>query len=479
MDVAQDVQPPDQESTYKMRFLHTAGAVEAAFDDQNLISDAGLEPVMRLAEVAGLRRQVQQKVHLPGPLGSNAAGKVATIVAGMLTNADSIDDLDRVRHGGMGLLFESVYASSTLGSFLRSFSHGHVRQLESAARQVLVALARRAPLLPAADVLTFIDIDSLLRPVYGKAKQGASFGHAKVGGYQILRRGYSPLIATISTVQAAPVVAATRLRAGKAGSSRGAASLAAEAITTAKAAGAAGEILLRADSAFYAAKLISACRAHRVRFSVTVPISAAIRAAIATIAEDAWTTIKYRHAIWDDDEQRWISDAQIAETSYTAFAGTKHELTARLIVRRVKRLNPKAAAGQDALFTLWRHHAFLTDSRHLLIQAEQQHRGHAIIEQCLAELIDGPLAHLPSGAFNANAAWLTLTALAHNLTRAAGTLASAQHARARPATIRAQLICIAARIAHRARKIVLHLPVDWPWQPAWQQLFTAVHTTPA
>jgi hypothetical protein len=275
------------------------------------------------------------------------------------------------------------------------------------------------------------------------------------------------------------VVAATRLRAGKAGSSRGAASLAVEAIGVART-GATGEILLRADSAFYAAKLISACRAHRVRFSVTVPISAQVRAAIATIDEQAWTAIRYRHAIWDEDEQRWVSDAQIAQTSYTAFAGTKHEVTARLIVRRVKRLNPKATAGQDELFTLWRHHAVFTDSRHLLVQAEQLHRGHAIIEQCLAELIDGPLAHLPSGRFAANAAWLTLAGLAHNLTRAAGTLASAAHARARarPATIRAQLICIAARIAHRARKIILHLPVDWPWQPAWQQLFTAVHTTP-
>jgi Transposase DDE domain group 1 len=462
-----------------MRLLHTPGAVEAVFDDQRLISYAGLEPVMRLAEQCGLRQRVRQKVRLPGPVGANPGGKVATIVAGMLTDADSIDDLDRVRHGGMGLLFDDVYAPSTLGSFLRAFTHGHVRQLESACRQVLVELAARTPLLPAAGVLTFIDIDSLLRPCYGKAKQGASFGHAKVGGYQILRRGYSPLIATISTPQAAPVVATTRLRAGRAGSSRGAVSLAVEAIGTAKAIGAVGQILLRADSAFYAAKLVSACRRHEVRFSITVPVTAAIRSAIAAIADDAWTDISYRHAVWDEDEQRWISDAQIAETGYTAFAGTKNEVTGRLIVRRVKRLNPKAAQGQDQLFTLWRYHAVFTDSRFVLVQAEQLHRGHAIQEQTLGELIDGPLAHLPSGDFAANAAWLSLAGLAHNLTRAAGTLASAAHARARPATIRAQLICIAARIARRARKIILHLPVDWPWQPAWQQLFTAVHTTPA
>ena len=157
-----------------MRLLHTPGAVEAVFDDQRLISYAGLEPVMRLAEQCGLRQRVRQKVRLPGPVGANPGGKVATIVAGMLTDADSIDDLDRVRHGGMGLLFDDVYAPSTLGSFLRAFTHGHVRQLESACRQVLVELAARTPLLPAAGVLTFIDIDSLLRPCYGKAKQGAS-----------------------------------------------------------------------------------------------------------------------------------------------------------------------------------------------------------------------------------------------------------------------------------------------------------------
>lgn len=461
-----------------MRLLHTPAAVAASFDDQNLISDAGLEPVMRLAERAGLHQQVRARVHLPDSTGANSAGKVATIVAGMVAGADSIDDLDRVRHGGMGLLFDGVYAPSTLGSFLRSFTHGHVRQLESAARAVLVDLAAAAPLLPAAEVLTFIDIDSLLRPCYGKSKQGASFGHAKVGGYQVLRRGYSPLVATISTPQAAPVVAATRLRAGRAGSSRGAASLVAEAITTAKACGATGEVLVRGDSQFYAAKVISACRRARVRFSVTVPITRPIRAAIATIAEDAWTDIRYPNAIWDQDEQRWISDAQIAEVACTAFAGTRHEVTARLIVRRVKRLDPKAAEGQNELFTLWRYHACFTDSAHTLVQAEAQHRGHAVQEQCFAEIIDGPLAHLPSGQFNANAAWLTLTALAHNLTRTAGTLASSYHAIARPATIRAHLIGIGARIAHRARKIIIHLPERWPWQPAWQQLFTAVHAAP-
>ncbi len=175
---------------------------------------------MRLAESCGLHGVVAERLCVPGHKGANASGKVATIVAGMLTGADSIDDLDAVRHGGMPLLFGGVYAPSTLGEFLRSFTHGHVRQLQAASREFLAQLARRTPLLPGAGAVTFIDVDSLLRRVYGKQKQGAGFGHAKVGGYQVLLRGLNPLVATISTPDAAPVIAATQLRAGNAGSAR-------------------------------------------------------------------------------------------------------------------------------------------------------------------------------------------------------------------------------------------------------------------
>jgi hypothetical protein len=183
----------------------------------------GVEPVMRLAESCDLHGIVGERLHVPTDKGSNAPGKVATIVAGMLTGADCIDDLDVVRHGGMALLFGGVYAPSTLGEFLRAFTHGHVRQLQAVSREFLVQLARRTPLLPGSGAVTFIDVDSLLRRVYGKQKQGAGFGHAKVGGYQVLLRGLNPLVATISTPDAAPVIAATQLRAGNAGSARGAA----------------------------------------------------------------------------------------------------------------------------------------------------------------------------------------------------------------------------------------------------------------
>jgi hypothetical protein len=326
--------------------LRQRAVARVSFDDPNLVSCAGLVPVMRLAQDAGLHTRVADRVRLSGDKGANPGGKVATIVAGMLAGADSIDDVNIARHGGMASLFGSVYAPSTAGEFLRGFTHGHVRQLQAAGRDVLVALARRAPLLDGADVLTFVDIDSMLRRVYRKKNKVPGSGYAKIGGYNVWLRGYNPLIATLSTPLSAPVVAATRLRAGNAASARGGAWQVAEAIGTARACGATGTIVVRADSAFYAKTVIWACRRNHARFSGTARMDTKTRAACEAIDETAWTDIKYPRAIWDEDEQRWISDAQIAETTFTAFAGTRWEITARLIVRRVKRLDPKRIPGR-------------------------------------------------------------------------------------------------------------------------------------
>jgi hypothetical protein len=427
---------------------------------------------------------VAKRLRIPTDKGCNASGKVATIVAGMLTGADSIDDLDVVRHGGMPTLFGGVYAPSTLGEFLRAFSHGHVRQLQGASQEFLVQLARHTPLLPGAGAVTFVDVDSLLRRVYGKQKrrvygkqkQGAAFGHAKVGGYQVLLRGLNPLVATISTPDAAPVIAATQLRSGNASSARGAAALIVEAVTTTRAVLAAqapttvGEIVVRADSAFYNRKVIAACGRAGVRFSVTVRMDAKIRRAIESIPDEAWVEIIYPHPVWDEDQQRFVSRAHIAETTYTAFEDTDDAVTARLIARRIPDLNKTQVNDQGELFTVWRYHAAFTDSPFVLAQAEAQHRAHAIVEQVFAELIDGPLAHLPSGRFTANNAWLTCIAIAHNLTRAAATLAGRRHATARAATIRRHIINVAGRIARHARAVTIHLPQHWPWE--------AVHPPP-
>ena len=227
--------------------------------------------------------------------------------------------------------------------------------------------------------------------------------------------------------------------------------------------------------------MIAAIRRNGAFFSVTVRMDAKIRAAIAAIGEDAWTPITYPEAIWDEDQRRWISDAEVAEVPYTAFASKKGQaVTARLIVRRVRDLNHKTGEGQDELFTCWRYHAIFTDSPFEMIQAEAQHRDHAIVEQVFADLTSGPLAHLPSGSFPANAAWLTCAAMSHNLTRAAGALAGAFHARARGATIRSHLIAVAARVARHGRgDITLHLPEGWHRETEWMNLFEASCGPPA
>jgi hypothetical protein len=207
-------------------------------------------------------------------------------------------------------------------------------------------------------------------------------------------------------------------------------------------------------------------------------MNSSIRAAIAA---DAWTAIQYPRAVWDDQLDCWISDAEVAEAVYTAFASKKGQaVTARLIVRRVRDLNSKAGAGQDELFPVWRYHAVFTDSPFELIQAEGQHRDHAVVEQVFADVTSGPLAHMPSGVFAANAAWLSIAAMAHNLVRAAGTLASPPFAKARGATIRRGLIAVAARTARHGRgHITLHLPEGWHREQEWLNLWDAACGPPA
>ena len=229
-----------------MRVSHRFTAGSARFDEDNLVSHAGLVPLRGLAEQTGLPGIIAGKVSIPTPRiksgSANPAPKLLGVIAGMCAGADSIDDLDVLRAGGMPILFDGVYAPSTLGVLLREFSFGHARQLESVLREHLCALAEHTPVLAEIEQQAFIDIDSLLRPVYGHAKQGASYGHTKIAGKQVLRKGLSPLATTISTEHSAPVIAGMRLRAGRAGSGKGAGRMVAQAIATARAAGATGKI---------------------------------------------------------------------------------------------------------------------------------------------------------------------------------------------------------------------------------------------
>lgn len=460
-----------------MQVSHRFAASSAVFDDENLVSLAGLVPVMALAERTGLGLLLAGKVSIGSSRiksgAANPVPKLLTVLAGMCAGADSIDDLDVLRSGGMRTLFDNVYAPSTIGTLLREFTFGHARQLESVLGAHLTALCSRVDLLPGASGRAYVDIDSLLRPVYGHAKQGASYGHTKIAGKQILRKGLSPLAATISTDTAAPVIAGMRLRAGKTGSAKGAGRMVAQAIAVARAAGVTGEILVRGDSAYGIRAVVKACRRGGAKFSLVLTKNTAVQRALDSIPPDAWTPVRYPGAVRDPDTGEWISDAEVAETTYTAFVSpNKDRVTARLIVRRVK-----DAAKADSLFPVWRHHPFFTDSTEPTVDADITHRRHVVIETVFADLIDGPLAHIPSGHFGANSAWVLCAAITHNLLRAAATLADPAIARARGNTLRRRIIAVPARLARPQRKPILHLPAHWPWTKPWQRLWTITHST--
>ena len=473
-----------------MQLSHTAKATSAVFDDPNLVGSAGLVPVMRLAARAGLADLADRLLSVPTDKGAHAGVKVASLVAGMIAGADSIDDLAVLRHGGMAKLFTRIYAPSTLGSFLRMFRFGHVRQLDAIAARFLQNLSDLTPVLNAAAAGTlppgqyaFVDVDDTVIGVHGHAKQGAGFGYNQI-------RGLNALLATLTVAEAAPVIVAQRLRKGSCASARGAKRLVADAVTTTRRLVQPGTpVLVRMDSAFYGRHAVHAALAGGAQVSVTTRMDSRVKATIATIAEDAWTRIEYTDAVFDDTSGQWISRAEVAEIAFTAFAAQpqRDQVPGRLIVRRIPDFQAEThrAAGQDGLFDVWRFHAFFTTTDAALLNtvaADKVHRRHAIIEQVHADLKNSALAHLPSGVFTANAAWLVLAVIAFNLTRAAATLAApsaSELARATTETVRRKLIQIPCRIATSARRMTLHLPQDWPWQGAWTQLNDRVADPPS
>ena len=463
-----------------MQFKHAPAAVSAVFDDPNLVSAAGLVPMLRLARSAGLDELARERLSVPTDKGANAGAKVMALVAGMLAGADSIDDMNLLRHGGMGRLFDRTYAPSTLGSFLREFRFGHVRQLDAVASRTLVNLASASPLLQVRDgERVMVDLDDTIVEVHGYKKQGASFGYSGV-------RGLDALLATALTTSSAPVILGQRLRQGKTGSPKGAARIVGDALATLRRTSAAtgARPLLRADSAFYGHATVGTAIKAGADVSVTVRMDPAVKAAIATIPDDAWEMIEYTDAIRDETTGQLISKAEVAEVPFTAFRSRKkaEQVAGRLVVRRIPDLNPRQLE-QPTLFDVYRHHAFFTTTAKEVmdtVAADKTHRGHAIIEQVHADLKAGPLAHLPSGVFTANSAWLVIAVIAFNLTRAAGLVAdrAGRLARATTATIRRTLIHVPARLARSARRITLHLPEAWPWQTAFDRLFTATHAPP-
>jgi Transposase DDE domain group 1 len=321
-----------------MQLSHTRPVASAVFDEPNLVSPAGLVPVMALARKARLRELADERLTVPTDKGANPGLKISSLVAGMVAGADSFEDMALLRHGGMGTVFAAGYAPSTLGSFLRSFTFGHVRQLDAVASRFLVSLAENTELLgsPNSTGTVLVDIDDTIVEVHGYQKQGAAFGYSGV-------RGLNAVLATVSTETMAPVIAAQRLRTGSAGSPRGAARLATDALALIRRTQLAGrDVLVRADSAFYSHALITAVMKAGANVSITVRMDPAVKRAIVGIDEDKWTTIKYPEAIFDEATGTWISKAQVAEVPFTAFTSKKKadQITGRLIARRIPELNP-------------------------------------------------------------------------------------------------------------------------------------------
>ena len=385
---------------------------------------------------------------------ANVGVKALTVIGAMLAGGDSIDDVGVLRAGAARKVFTATRAASTIGTWLRGFIWATVRMLDAVSRVVLTR-AWAAGLGPDLAADHTIDVDSTVCQTYGTAKQGARFGYTKV-------RGYHPLLATLA---ATGEVLHARMRGGNAGSARGAGTFVRETIRRVRDAGVTGALTIRADSAFYSRGFVRACRDHDARFSVTVKLSAAVRAAIAAIPDDAWTPIPY----WLD------GGADVAETTYTAFKGTKDTVELRLIVRRVR----PTPGSQLALDVVFDYHPMLTDRAGETLELEADHRAHACVELDIRDLKAGGLAHIPSGVFFANAAWLALAVLAHNLGRWTLHAAGGHWANATVETLRTKLVATPARVVRSARTIKLRFPRNWPWKDAYHAALTTIRAIPA
>ena len=423
-----------------MRSSHSLDRLDTAFDDDRLVANAGLLLPATLATHLGLRELVETHLALGAAPGrANVGDKLLTLVMSALAGGDCIDDAAALRAGGTaGVLGFAIKAASTLGTFLRSFRWGHVRQLDAVTRHLL-ARAWAAGAGPGSAPFT-IDLDSTICETYGLAKEGAVH-HGYTGV-----RGYHPLLAVAAGTGD---ILAARLREGRANTVRGAAHFLTETIGRVRSAGASGQLTMRADSGFYAHDVVGVCRKADVRFSITLRQHRSVRRLIEAIPEEAWTPIPY-----------WIAGgADVAETTYTPFAGEKDAVPVRLIVRRVK----PTPGSQLALLTLYDYHAFITARDGETLELEADHRRHAEIENAIRDLKHGVgLNHLPSGRFAANGAWLAVQVIAHNLARWTARIGLGEGI-VTTKTLRRRLFALAGRLTRSARRFTLHLPARWPW----------------
>ena len=422
-----------------MTTLQSPSRLAVTFDDDHAVANAGLALVGVLSERLGLEELAEEAISIvPFP-----GRRVATLVHALVAGASCIDDADVLRAGATAsVLSHRVMAPSTLGTFLRSFTFGHVRQLDRVS-ELLLARAWSLGAGPRDRAMT-IDVDSTICEVFGSQKQGAGYGYTKV-------LGYHPLLATRADTGETLHV---RFRKGSANTQRGAQRFVRGTVGRVRRAGASGALTLRADSGFFSQYVVQACRDHDVRYSITARQTPAITRAIEQIAEESWTSIDYTAN----------GEAWVAETTY----GDQH----RLIVRRTKLSNPR-----PALFPTYRYHAFLTDREGEAIFLDADHRRHAVVELAIRDLKEGSgLEHCPSGDFNANAAWAVLSSIAHNLVRWVGSLGLELTGPLVAKTIRRKFLALPGRLTDSGRRRYLHLPTKWPWATLWSECFSRLIT---
>ena len=430
------------------RVSHTPDRLRVSFDDEGLVANAGLLLVATLAARLGVGTIVEQTLCMAGLVGGARPGrKVLTLVHAIAAGASHIDHADVLRAGETaGVLGHRVMAPSTLGTFLRAFSFGHVRQLEAVVGKVL-ARAWELGAGPGAARLV-IDVDSTICEVHGPNKQGAAYGYTKV-------LGYHPILAT--RADTGEIVHA-RMRKGSANTSRGARRFIDEIVARARRAGATGQIVMRFDSGFWAKDTIAVLGRHKVRYTMAVRTNTkGVAEAIAAIDEDSWVEIEYTPD----------GIAQVAETTYGG---------RRLIVRRTRLVDPR----QAKLWPDWRHFGFLTDLEGTAVEVDAFHRAHASIELAIRDLKEGSgLEHCPSGNFSANSAWLQAAVLAHNLVRWTATIGEPVESLTVARTVRTRLLAVPARIVNRSGTLTLRAPTRWPWADLFRRRLTTIRALPS
>lgn len=421
-------------------------AIEVGFDDERAVASAGVALVATLAQRLGIERLVGESVDLGDRRGGGLEGaKVMSLVSAMALGADCIDDCDLLRSGRTAdVLGHRVMAPSTLGTFLRAFTFGHVRQLDRVLGQA-IERAWAAGAGPGNGRLV-IDVDSFVGEVFGPKKHGAAFGYTRV-------RGYHPLLACRADTGE---VLHIRLRKGSANTSRGMSRFCDELVARVNRTTHTGRVLLRADSGFWNNDTFNRLDRAGWEFSIGVRLQPAVRAAIEGIDENAWTTLPD------------YPNTSIAEIAETELAGR------RLVIRRVRTLD-----RQGQLLPSWQHYAFVTNRAEALKSVEAEHRQHAQVELAIRDLKDQALAHFPSGRFSANAAWAVIAALAHNLLRWTQTIGQPGRTIRTARTLRRRLLALPGRLTRTARRWTLHLPARWPWRHAFSEALQRIRALPA